>query len=287
MSRLLHRIVLPLLLCAPVLTAQPILVEDYRFGDFTDAMSLSVDQFGGVYIIDAGASTISKYDIRGGLMGETGGMGWDETQFDRPRGIDASLGLAVYVADEGNNRISRFDRGLHFMAALNGDAGDLGQSFGYPLDVVNSSFEDLFVLDGENNRIIALSGFYRVTDVFGDIASGEGRLTEPVAMAMGGRSLFVLEAHRVAAFDFFGNYLYAFGQGTFENARGIAATTEQVVVVADDALHFFRIDGTFSYTVPRRSIVLAGDSEPFRDAAYTPRFLLLLTQRSCIIFPNN
>ncbi|PLX25450.1 MAG: hypothetical protein C0600_11950 [Ignavibacteria bacterium] len=287
MERRLLRIVLPLLLCAPLLTAQTVLVEDYRFGDFSEAVALSVDQFGGVFVVDAGASSIYKYDIRGGKLGEFGGAGWDNTQFDRPSGIDASLGLAVYVSDEGNNRVARFDRGLHFMAALSGDAGSLEQGFGYPLDVVNSALEDLYVLDGENHRVIAFSGFNRVTDVFGDIASGDGRLTDPVAMAMGGSRLYVLESHRVAAFDLFGNFLFAFGSGHFDKARGITASGKGVLVVTDDALHFFQTDGTFIRTIERNAMVLAGDSGVFRDAAYTPRFLLLLTNRSCIIFPNN
>jgi len=267
--------------------AQDVMVEEYRFGDFSAAEAVSVDQFGHIYVADAGASLIRKYDRKGNMLAEVGGPGWDNTSFDRPMGLDASLGIAVYVADMGNHRISRFDRGLHFMAALDGESGSVDPGFRYPIDVVNSPLEELYVLDGENNQVVSITGFNRASAVFGGIESGEGRLTEPVAMAMGGERLYVLESHRVAAFDLFGNFLFHFGNGRFSDAQGIAMLPNHALVVTPDALHWFTRDGDFLRTVRREQMVLAGDPGDFRDATYTAPFLLLLTHRSCILFPNH
>ena len=41
------------------------------------------------------------------------------------RSYYARPGIAIYVADMGNNRISRFDRDLHFMASLSGTDGSI------------------------------------------------------------------------------------------------------------------------------------------------------------------
>jgi DNA-binding beta-propeller fold protein YncE len=279
-----------LLLISPLQdsAAQQPMVEEYRFGSFTEAEALSLDQFGNVYVVDGNRSTVLKFDLHGTLLAEVGGSGWDDTQFDRPTGIDAGLGIAVYVADYGNNRITRFDRGLHFTASLGGDDAAADPGFGYPLDVLNSSFEQLFVLDGENNRVLSLSGFNRVTQVFGGMESGEGRLSEPVALALdGSRHLYVLESGRVAAFDLFGNFLFHFGSDQFSDAQGISVHKGRVLVVTPDALHQYATDGEFLHTVTREQMVLAGECGEFRDATYTAPFLLLLTERSCILFPDN
>jgi hypothetical protein len=293
--RVLLALVASLLLLPPQAGAQDAaaqppaaLIEEYRFGSFTDATALSVDAFGQVYIVDRGDATVRTFSLRGEMAAEVGGPGWDDTQFDRPSGIDARLGLAVYVADYGNNRVSRFDRGLRFMAALRGDdmSGDHG--FGYPLDVANSSLEQMFILDGENNRVLALSGFRSVERNFGGIESGEGRLSDPVALATDdSRYLYVLETGRVVAFDLFGNFLFHFGSGQFSDAEGITVYGGQVLVVTPDALHFFSSRGEHRRSITREQMVLAGESGAFRDAAYTVPFLLILTQQSCILFPNN
>ncbi len=264
------------------------LVEEYRFGSFVSAEAVSVDPFGNVFVADAGTSTLRKFDIRGRQLAEVGGPGWDNEQFDRPTGIEARPGIAIYVADMGNNRISRFDRDLHFMAALDGADGTIDPGFGYPLDVAQSAFEQLFVLDGENNRVLAMSGFKTVNRVFGDIASGDGRLQEPVALATDGdKLLYVLESGRIAVFDYFGNYLRQFGRGVFTDAQGLALLPGRLLVVTPDALHFFTPAGDHLRSIERSGMVLAGDTGEFRDAVWSSPFLLILTTHSCILFPTN
>ncbi|MBE0642919.1 MAG: NHL repeat-containing protein [Bacteroidetes bacterium] len=263
------------------------MVEEYRFGSFVAAEAVSADQFGNVFVADAGTSTLLKFDLRGRRLSEVGGPGWDNEQFDRPTGIDARPGIAIYVADMGNNRISRFDRDLHFMAALEGDGGTIDPGFGYPLDVAQSSFEQLFILDGENNRVLAVSAFKSVDRVFGGIASGDGRLQDPVALATDGdKLLYVLESGRVAVFDYFGNFMRQFGSGVFSNAQGIALLPDRVVVVTPDALHFFAPAGDHLRSIDRKSMVLASDAGEFRDAVWCSPFLLILTTHSCILFPS-
>ncbi|MDX9758568.1 MAG: NHL repeat-containing protein [Bacteroidota bacterium] len=266
-------------------TVRP-LVEIHRFGDFVSAEALSADQFGNVFIVDAGTSTLRKFDLRGRLLAETGGPGWDNQQFDRPTGLDARPGITVYVADMGNSRVSRFDRDLNFMATQRGDDGTIDPGFGYPLDVVQSSLEQFFVLDGENARVLALRGLNSVERVFGGIESGEGRLKDPVALASdGSRLLYVLESDRVVVFDHFGSYLRQFGHGRFSDAQGIAVGRGIVLVVTPERLQLFTDDGTHVRDIGRSHLVLAGDVEEFRDAEIAPPHLLILTTHHCILFP--
>ncbi|MFZ1730156.1 MAG: NHL repeat-containing protein [Bacteroidota bacterium] len=264
-----------------------LMVEEYRFGSFVSAEAVSADQFGNLFVADAGTSTLLKFDIRGRKLAEVGGPGWDNERFDRPLGVDASPGIAIYVADMGNNRISRFDRDLHFMAALSGDDENLDPGFGYPMDVAQSTLEQLFILDGENSRVLAVSSFKSVDRVFGDNGAGDGRLQDPLAMATDGSTLlYVLENGRVIVFDYFGNFIRQFGRGKFNDAQGLAIASDRVLVVTPDALHFFTPAGDHLRSVARSAMVLAGDSGEFRDAIYTSLFLLILTTHSCILFPS-
>lgn len=262
------------------------LVEDFRFGAFTSAEALSVDVFGNVFVLDAGASVLRKFDASGRALAEVGGPGWDSQQFDRPTGVDARTGIAVYVADMGNSRVTRFDRDLGFMATLRGDDGGIDPGFAYPVDVAQSPLEQLFILDGENSRVLALRGFNTVERVFGGIESGAGRLQDPVALATdGGTLLYVLESDRVVVFDYFGNYLRQFGRGRVQDAQGIAVLPQGLLVVTPETLHLFAPDGEHRRDIGRADLVLAAPAEEFRDAAATPKHFILLTTHHCILFP--
>lgn len=263
-----------------------ILVEEYRFGDFTAAEAVSADLFGNVYVLDAAESLLRVFDARGRQLAGVGGPGWENQQFDRPTGLDARTGIAVYVADMGNNRVSRFDRDLAWMAALRGDDGSIDPGFGYPVDVAQSALEQLFILDGENSRVLALRGFNTVERVFGGVESGAGRLQDPVALASdGSERLYVLESGRVVVFDHFGNYLRQFGAGRFTDAQGLAVGEAGLLVVTPDVLLLFSPDGDFRRSFTRARLVLGGGTGEFRDAVFTPRHLILLTTNHCILFP--
>lgn len=262
------------------------LVEEYRFGNFTAAEAVSADLFGNVYVLDAAESLLRTFDARGRQHAEVGGPGWGNQQFDRPTGLDARTGMAVYVADMGNNRVTRFDRDLSWMAALRGDDGSIDPGFGYPVDVAQSALEQLFILDGENNRVLALRGFNTVERVFGGVESGAGRLQDPIALASdGSERLYVLESGRVVEFDHFGNYLRQFGAGRFADAQGLAVGPAGVLVVTPDVLLLFSSDGEFRRAFTRAQLVLGGATGEFRDAVFTPRHLILLTTHHCILFP--
>ncbi|MCZ7558587.1 MAG: NHL repeat-containing protein [Bacteroidia bacterium] len=273
-------------LAAGVARAQDLLVEEYRFGDFTSAHAIVMDQFGDVYVSDAGSSMLRKFSIKGALLAEIGGHGWDVTQFDQLRGIDASLGVAVYAADRGNRRIVRLDRNLNVVASLGTE--DAALDVGYPIDVAASSFETLFILDGENARVLAVNGFSSVARSFGGIEAGEGRLRNPVALAQAGSErLYVLEAERVVVFDLFGSYRFQFGSGQLRDARGIAVSDDRVAVVLPDALLLYSHEGSLLAKFDTTRLALASAGQEFRDIAFGRDFLLILTERTCILIPVN
>ncbi len=283
------RLAIWILLAAATVSAargQDMLVEEYRFGDFQSAHAVAIDQFGNVFVSDAGSSLLRKFSMKGELLAEVGGHGWGSTQFDQLRGIDASLGIAIYAADRGNRRVVRLDRDLNVVGSLSGESGSA--DFGFPVDVAASSFETLFILDSENSRVAAVNGFSSVAHTFGGIEAGPGRLHEPVALTqVGSELLCVLEHERVVVFDLFGSYRFHFGEGVLRDARGISAAGDRIAVITKTELHIFSTAGELLATIGRDKMALGGAVQEFRDIAYGPDFLLILTNRTCILIPVN
>jgi hypothetical protein len=283
--------------CVPRLAAQDtaMLVEDYRFGSFINASSIELDVFGSVLVSDAGAHRLSKFRPDGTPEQATGGQGWGPNQFDQPRGIDARLGIIVYVADKGNHRIVRLDRTLHALGSFStqenpsrdaATSSDL--SFGSPLDVVITKLENLAILDGDNARVVMTRGFASVDKSFGGIESGEGRLREPVAMARSDDDrLYVLESDRFVVFDSFGNFLFAGAYNIFEDAKGICYHKGRVAVVTPAGLYLFRADGTPEARWTRERFALAGGTAAFADVAMTDERIFLLTATTVLVFSQS
>src|SRR5690348_10413289 len=77
----------------------------YLFGNFINAEAMSIDAFGNIYVADAGAPGIYKFDAQGDSIRGVIGFGREHNQFDGPADIDASLTNSVAVADRNNHRI--------------------------------------------------------------------------------------------------------------------------------------------------------------------------------------
>ncbi len=291
-----HPVIAPLILFAicfasPLYAQQPDIrpmVEEYRFGSFTDACAVSVDGFENIYVSDRGTNMVYKYSVQGKLLASAGGKGWGNSQFDEPMGLDASLGVSVYVADYNNHRIIRMDKDLHFQGAFSTRENPGPESgFGYPRDVVVSPIGDLYILDEENSRVAYTTGFAAVSSSIGRSDAGEGRLSSPKALCTGKENvLYVLESNRVVAYDQYGNFLRAFGNRRFDGAARIAAFANTIAVTSPSSVYLFQQDGTFLTEWKTSSFLFAEKSGAFKDIAFTKTFVLLLTEQNVIVVHN-
>ena len=263
-----------------------VFVEDFRFGTFISASNIEVDPFGMVYVSDAGTHMLGKFTSDGQPLAFVGGRGWGVDEFDHPSGIDAQLGIVLYVADRENHRVIRLDKNLHAVGSFstkNAPSPEL--SFGSPRDVVLTSMGNLLVLDGENGRICSTSGFAIVEQSFGGVESGEGRLRSPIALSrFTDDRITVLESDRICMFDAFGNYIFSTAYNIFEDARGIACHKNRVAVVTPSELHIFKADGTLEKSYTRNRFVFAGETGAFQDVAMTDTRMYILTAKSVLVF---
>jgi hypothetical protein len=272
---------------ATVLGAQPHhpLVEQYRFGSFAGAARIAVDPFGKVLVSDAAQHIVYRFRLDGTMETKTGGQGWENNQFDHPAGMDAHLGIVVYVADERNNRIVRLDRDLNFIGSFSTpESTPPAMAFGYPRDVVLSKMENLYILDGENGRIAATTGLTSIDNIIGGVDAGRGALHAPIAMCMNTDDrLYVLEKNRVVVFDTFGNFLFDFGRGTLASAVGLTAGRNGIFVVDGGGIKKFRFDGTVDELWSLKECFFAEPAMELRDIAVSGASLLLLTTKNIIV----
>jgi hypothetical protein len=193
-------------------SAQPgtyIAIEKGRFGTFEDAKALSLSVDGTITVIDGSAGAVIMLDQTGKVIRSLNGKGWGQLEFDQPADCDANTTLRIYVADYGNARVQVFDHTLNYVSTLDGRSSENDSyRFRYPRSVAVSRHNDLFVLDGDNARIVMfdVSGVLQTT--FGGFDAGKGRLLDPSRIRISSDDILgVIDRNDVLFFDLYGNFL--------------------------------------------------------------------------------
>jgi hypothetical protein len=270
-----------LLLAAP--SDSGVVVRE-AFGQFSGARRLALSPQGWMLVVDEEANHVVVFPSRDQTPRVFGGFGWGTMALDRPTGI-CTDGLNIYLSDEGNHRVQRLDRTLSLVASLSKRDTTLERArFGYPRGIALSRHGDLFVLDGENTRVVAYTGGdFRYLRTFGDLEGGKAMLEDPLEVEVTpDDKVMVLERSRLVVFDYFGNPAGVIGEGILEKARGFGVTAAGVFVVSGDRLWAFTPQGALQWTVRRSSLgPLAGHE--FSDVAISGEFIYVLTDREILL----
>lgn len=212
-----------------------------------------------------------------------GGFGWSSTAFDKPTGI-ATDGVNIYVSDYGNHRIQKFDRNLNFISSFSTrDTIDEAGRFGYPLDVALSDLGDLFILDGENQRVLKFDILYKFERSFGDVNAREGTLHHPVKLVTSSSRVCIGERNRIAVFDYFGNFLGSIGKGITLDLVGFTVSEGGIIAASNDTLLWFTLDGTLQKSISLSEILTSDRIDHIQDIATRGNQLLLLSSHKLYI----
>ncbi len=178
------------------------IIEVQTLGSFQQASRITTNPQGWMYVTDAGRNLVIRLKGDESVNTSVGGYGWSPTTLDKPTGL-ATDGLNLYVSDYGNHRLQRFDSNLNFISSFaTRDTSFTDARFGYPLGVALSRLGDLFVLDGDNVRVVKFIGNVRYGRSFGDIDDRRSRLRRPEKILVGPNDhVFVLEPDRLLEFD--------------------------------------------------------------------------------------
>lgn len=205
-------------------------------GDFQQAASFSINSGGYIYVTDFSTDEIYKLDTLGNQIKFAGGFGWGNGSFDKPAFVFATA-LTIYVADKNNNRIQRFDKDLNFISLLNTRENNNNSSFGYPTGCAVSSQGDLYVLDSENNKIVAFDMFGNFNQSFGGFDDGEFSVNSPFSIAISpDRRIFVLDSESIYIYDQFGNGIIKFDND--KNLKKLNITFNNFITVNETEVFY-------------------------------------------------
>jgi len=189
-----------------------------------------------------------------------GSTGASNTQFNAPQGVAVDANDNIYVADDTNNRIKKFDKTGTWISTIgDGSYSTADGQFRGVSDVTIDSIGNVYVADVNNHRIQVFNSSGTFLRKFGSNGTGDGQFQCPAGIALDkSGNIYVVDLfnHRVQVFDNNGNFLRKFGSlgsslGQFNNTSGIAVDSNGQIYVADKNNNRIQIFNNAGTTVIR------------------------------------
>jgi sugar lactone lactonase YvrE len=156
-------------------------------GEMLQAADVVVDASGTIWIADARANRIIKYDSHGNFLGTFGRGGIDPGAFNQPWSLAIDAAGNLYVADTWNHRIQKFDASGKFLlqwgTVTNSATPGLLDLYG-PRDIIIDTDGTLWVSDTGHKRIINYSPDGEPLGSIGTEGTALGQFSEPVGLVV-------------------------------------------------------------------------------------------------------
>lgn len=203
--------------------------------------SLTIDNYGYLYIVDAGNNRILKLDSLYKPVAEIGGQGHQAGLLDLPQFISIDNNLHLIVGEEGNRRISRFDTKLNFVEIIDFFDFDNELEYGFPSGVTTSEYGEIWAADKEKNRLVMYDSFGAFKQTVGDFGYSGGQLYSPEKIIRHKSNYFVCDGgnRRIIVYDEYGDYLYKFEHSQLQYPIGATVHDNILWVVDADANSIF------------------------------------------------
>ncbi|HNO35915.1 MAG TPA: 6-bladed beta-propeller, partial [Nitrospira sp.] len=178
---------------------------------------------------------------------------------------------SIFVVDNGNNRIQKFDRNGNFII-LWGNFGAANANFHNPTGIACDAKGDVYVVDTNNHRVQKFDGkLGGYLMKFGSRGNGEGQFNAPWGIAIDRVRgyIYVVDSanFRVQKFDMSGEFIMSWGSfgngdGQFYFPRGIAVDqADGTVYVVDMGNHRIQKFDTSTNVLPQLLTKWGGSSE--------------------------
>jgi DNA-binding beta-propeller fold protein YncE len=191
-----------------------------RFGEEPDTMpngwkfgrvsSVTVDQQGDVYVFHRGAKAdpIVVFDQQGQYL-----RSWGKGLFGNPHGMRTDPDGAIWVTDNGDHQVFKFDREGKLLLTLGtkGVTGEDASHFDRPTDIAFASTGDVYISDGYGNaRVVKFSKDGKFIQAWGKHGTGPGEFNTVHSVGVDSQGTVYVsdrENNRIQIFDANGKYL--------------------------------------------------------------------------------
>ena len=190
-----------------------------------------------LYIVDAGAKLIFRYNIETKIISSVGEVG---IRFiGDPGNIHVLSDHSFYAVDSVGKRVLHFDKNGVLLNTLS-DPANLSR----PLDVwADERSGEVYVADGSFSHIIVFDRFGKPSKAIGQRGTGPGRFRAITDMTYGIDGLYVLDRLElpIQVLGLDGNFLYSFGEDKQIYPTSIAVDQWKRVYVSDKSDNTIRV----------------------------------------------
>ena len=168
------------------------------------------------------------------------GPGSGDGQLSSPRGVAVDSSGNLYVADNGNDRVQKFDENGGFLDKWGGNGSGDGQ-MQQPYDVTVAPDGSVYVADTANHRIQKFTSTGTFLAKWGGPGSGDGQLVQPEGVATDSAgNVYVADSgnDRIQKFSPSGAFIAKFGSigtgdGQLNRPSDIAVDASGTIYVLD------------------------------------------------------
>ena len=144
-----------------------------------------------------------KFSPNGEPLGQFGGVGAENGQFQEPVGIGIDKDGNIFVADTWNQRIQKFDANFNFVTQWHVEAWDSQTVVNKPYLATDAN-GNVFVTDPDGARVIKFSNDGKLLSVFGSIGVDLSSFNLPTGLAFDSQgNLYVADSgnQRILIFE--------------------------------------------------------------------------------------
>jgi hypothetical protein len=257
-----------------------VLVMQYEFKGFQNAVSMSPDNLGKIYILDNKANQVIKLNENLVEVKRNGKQGWGEGLFDTPTSIDASTGLDIFICDGKNNRVQRFDRNLNYISSLVTNLTTFlpQYQFNTPISSILMNSNDMYVYDKDNNRVVIYKDGLTPVNSFGEYQNSDGRIVRGRKMVKDKNNYIFIHdigQNAVLKFDNFGTFV-----------KKIQVDTIYSISVYDNNLFLLTKSKIYSYNIDKSTFEDSYDLFEYNTISDFTDFVVLSKEKYLILEKN-
>jgi len=186
------------------------------------------------FVCESGCTGGTQYSSSFGTFGTGTG------QFKHPAGITVDLSGNLWVVDQDNDRVQKFNGAGEYLSSFGSPGSGDGQ-FGRPTDIAVDAKGNLWVTDAGNSRVQKFNAKGEFLAKFGSHGAGNGQFSNAESIAIDNKgNIWVGDTYngRLQKFNDVGEFIkvvgsYGSGQGQMIEPTGIDVGPDGNVWVAD------------------------------------------------------
>ncbi len=250
---------------------------------FRKGISMTVLADGAIAVVDQGTTTVSIVSLNNSVSAMVGGKGFGSDAFDLPSDISSSFLLDLYLVDQNNRRVLRFDKQLNMIQSI--DEDQVGQRTGafQPIASAVSSQGDLYVLDRDQKRVAVFNSRGQFLKDFGTLNGSSRILSDPRDIAIGDNDeIFVLDNDRVLRFDIFGNLVTRYDLDPDGESTALSFGNSSVIVTSPKQIVIFPLATGVPKIISGTSFIGETVNDTFTDVYLSGEACIILTASSIL-----